>query len=46
MVGQTYQCRYGVDPSDHRIKNARTRPTRLLPGEGGFGEATGRGNSS
>jgi hypothetical protein len=34
MVGQAHHSRSNVDPPDHWIEHARTRPTRLLPREG------------
>jgi hypothetical protein len=34
MAGEMHHYRFGTDPSDHRIKHARTRPTRILSREG------------
>jgi hypothetical protein len=34
VARQTHHHRPNVDPSDHRIEHAGTRPTRLLPREG------------
>jgi hypothetical protein len=34
VARQMHHRRSGVDPSDHQIKHARTKPTRLLSREG------------